>query len=132
MQSIETSNSDGEVYVSLKVPNVLKEENHDFHRMRSIGLGNIYTGLREDELLGSDTSSSPPRICTDTFSSQNSSRYRKASSDLDGEDHEILNILKEMLEGSKECGSVIPEFKKKSEVKKDPTFGLTSVKNSLC
>ena len=132
MQSIETSNSDGEVYVSLKVPNVLKEENHDFHRMGSIGLGNIYTGLREDELLGSDTSSSPLRICTDTFSSQNSSRYRKASSDLDGVDHEILNILKEMLEGSKKCESVIPEFKKKSEVKKDSTFGLTTVKNSLC
>ena len=103
--------------------------------MGSIGLGNIYTGLREDELLGSDTSSSPPRICTDTSSSQNSSRYRKASSDLDGGDHEILNILKEMLEmleGSKKCESVIPEFKKKSEVKKDSTFGLTTVKNSLC
>ena len=44
---------------------------------------------------------------THTSSSQNSSRYRNVSSDLDGEDHEILNILKEMLEGSKEFESVI-------------------------
>ena len=79
----------------------------DFNRTVGIDFGSIYTRLREDELLGSDTSSSPPRICTDTSSSQNSSRYRNVSSDLDGEDHEILNILKEMLEGSKEFESVI-------------------------
>ena len=79
----------------------------DFNRTVGIDFGSIYTRLREDELLGSDTSSSPPRIYTDTSSSQNSSRYRNVSSDLDGEDHEILNILKEMLEGSKEFEKVI-------------------------
>ena len=41
------------------------------------------------------------------------------SSDLDGEDYEILNILKEMLDGAKESENVIPEFKKRSEVMKD-------------
>ena len=103
LQSIGRSNSDGEVYEPLKAPNVLEEENHDFHRMGSIDLSSIYTILREDELLGSDKSSCPPRICADTSSSsQNSSEYRNLSPDLDGEDHKILNILKEMFEGSKE------------------------------
>ena len=83
-------------------------------------------------MLGSDTSSSPPGICTGTSSSQNSSRYRNVSLDLDREDHEILNILKEMLEGSKESESVIPEFKKTSEMKKDSTSVLTTVENRLC
>ena len=56
------------------------------------------------------------------------------SSDLDGEDYEILDILKEMLEGSKESESVIPESKKNSEVTKDSTSGLTTVEveNRLC
>ena len=54
------------------------------------------------------------------------------SSDLDGEDYEILDILKEMLEGSKESESVIPESKKNSEVMKDSTSGLTTVENRLC
>ena len=80
LQIIGRSNSDREVYEPLKAPNVLEEENHDFHRMSSIDLGSIYTSLREDELLGSDTSSSPARICTDSSSSsQNSSRYRNLS-----------------------------------------------------
>ena len=100
--------------------------------MGSIDLGSIYTSLREDDLLDSDTSSSPPRICTDTSSSQNSSRYRKVSSDIDGENNEILNVLKEILEGSKESESVIPEFKKKAEVKRDSTSGLTTTENRLC
>ena len=82
-------------------------------------------------MLGSDTSSSALGICTDTSSSQNSSRYRNVSLDLDTEDHEILNILKEMLEGSKESESVIPEFKKTSEMKKDSTSVLTTVENRL-
>ena len=78
--------------------------------MVGIDLGRICASLTEDELLGSDTSSCTPRTYTDTSSSQNSSRYRN----LDGEDHEIFkNVLKEMLEGSKESESVIPEFKKK-------------------
>ena len=54
------------------------------------------------------------------------------SSDLDGEDYEILNILKEMLDGAKESESVIPKFKKRSEVMKDSTSGLTTVENRLC
>ena len=80
--------------------------------MVGIDLGRIYASLTEDELLGSDISSCTPRTYTDTSSSssQNSSRHRN----LDGEDHEIFkNVLKEMLEGSKESESVIPEFKKK-------------------
>ena len=101
----------------------MKEENHDFNRTVGINLESIYARLREDELLGSDTLSSPPRLCTDTSSSQNSSRYRNVSSDLDGEDYEILNILKEMLDGAKKSESVIPEFKKRSEVMKDSTSG---------
>ena len=83
-------------------------------------------------MLGSDTLSSPRRLCTDTSSSQNSSSYRNVSSDLDGEDYEFLNILKEMLEGSKESESVIPDSKKKSEVTKDFTSALQAVENSLC
>ena len=86
--------------------------------MIDIDLGSIYTRLRGDELLGSETSSSLPRICTDTSSSQNSSRYGNVSSDLDREYNEILNILKEMLEGSKESESVILEFKKSQRLRK--------------
>ena len=84
LQSIGTSTSNGEFCEPLKVPNVSEEENHDFHRMGSVDLGSIYTSLRENELLGSDTSSSPTRICTETFSSQNLSRYRNVSLDLEG------------------------------------------------
>ena len=40
--------------------------------------------------------------------------------------------MKEMLDGAKESGSVIPEFKKRSEVMKDSTSGLTIVENRLC
>ena len=54
------------------------------------------------------------------------------SSDLDGDDYGILNILKEMLEGSKESESVISEFKKRAEVMKDPTPVLTTIENRLC
>ena len=82
-------------------------------------------------MLGSDTLFSPPRLCPDN-SPQNLSRYRNVSSDLDGEDYEILNILKEMLEGSKESESFVPEFKKRSEVMKDFKSGLTTVENILC
>ena len=53
------------------------------------------------------------------------------SSDLDGDDYEILNILKEMLNGAKESERVIPEFKKRSEVMKDTVSGLTTVENRL-
>ena len=53
------------------------------------------------------------------------------SSDLDVENHEILNILKEMLEDSKEFENVIPKFKKNSEVKKGFTSGLTTAENRL-
>ena len=79
---------------------------HIFNKTVGKDLESIYA--REDELLGSDTLSSPPRLCTDTSSSQNSSRYRNVSSKLAGDDYEILNILKEMLQGSKESESVIP------------------------
>ena len=37
------------------------------------------------------------------------------SSDLDGDDYEILDILKEMPDGAKESESVVPKFKKRSE-----------------
>ena len=131
LQSVETSNFGGEVLETLKEPNTSKEENDDFKRTVGIDLESIYARLKEDELLGSDKLSSPPRLCTDTSSSQNYSRYRNVSSDLDGEDYEILDILKEMLEGSKESDSVIPESKKNSEVTKDYTSGLTTVENRL-
>ena len=129
LQSVGTSNFGGEVLETLKEPNASKEKNHGFKRTVGIDLESIYARLKEDELLGSDKLSSPPRLCTDTSSSQNSSRYRNMSSDLDGEDCEILDILKEMLEGSKESESVIPESKKKSEVTKDSASGLTTVEN---
>ena len=132
LQSVETSNFGGEVLETLKEPNASKEENHDYKRTVGIDLESIYARLKEDELLGSDKLSFPPRLCTDTSSSQNSSRCRNVSSDLDGEDYEILDILKEMLEGSKESESVIPESKKNSEVMKDSTSGLTTVENRLC
>ena len=61
------------------------QENQDFDKTVGIDLECMYTRLREDELLGSDTLSSRPRLCTDT-SSQNSSRYRNVSSDLDGKE----------------------------------------------
>ena len=50
-------------------------------------------------------------------------------SNLDGDNHEILNILKEMLEDSKESESAILEFEKKSEVMKDSTPGLLTFEN---
>ena len=123
LQRVGTSNFGGEVLETLKEANASKEENHGFKRTVGIDLESIYARLKEDEFLGSDKLSSPPRLCTDTSSSQNSSRYRNMSSDLDGEDCEILDILKEMLEGSKESESVIPESKKNSEVTKDSTSG---------
>ena len=132
LQSVRTSNFGGEVLETLKEQNASKEENHDFKRAVGIDLESIYARLKEDEFLGSDKLSSPSRLCTDISSSQNSSRYRNVSSDLDGEDCEILDILKEMLEGSKESETIIPESKKNSEVTKDSTSGLTTVKNRLC
>ena len=56
-----------------------------------IDLKSIYTTLTEDELLGSDTLSSPPRRCTDT-SSENLSRYGNVSADLDGDAQEFKRI----------------------------------------
>ena len=126
LQSVETSSSGGEVLEPLQALNVLKEENHNFNRTVVINLKSIYARLREDELLRPDTLSSPPRLCTDTFSSQNLSRYIDVSSDIDGEDYEILIVLKEVHDGAKESESVIPEFKKISEVMKDSTSGLTT------
>ena len=127
LQSVGTSNFGGEVLETLKEPNASKEEKHV-----GIDLESIYARLKEDELLGSDKLSTPPRLCTDTSSSQNSSRYRNLCSELDGEDYEILDILKEMLECSKEYESVIPESKKNSEFTKDSTSGLTTVEKRLC
>ena len=37
-----------------------------------------------------------------------------------------------MLDGGKDTKSVIPEFKKRSEVMKDSKSGLTTVENRLC
>ena len=54
------------------------------------------------------------------------------SSDFDGEDYEILNILKKMLDGANESQSVILDFKKRSEVMKDSTSGLITFENRLC
>ena len=90
----------------------------------------MYASLTEDELLDSNTLSSPPRLETDS-SSQNSYRYRNASADLDGDDYEILNILEEILEDSKESKRFFPELKKRSQVRKDSTSGLTTFKNRL-
>ena len=59
-------------------------------------------------------------------SSQNSSRYGNVSADLHGDDYEILNILEEMLESSKVSESVIPEFKKRSEVMKVSIFWINN------
>ena len=70
LQSVGTSNSDDEVLEPRKAPNVLKEENHDFNRTIGINLESIYARLREDELLGSDTLSSPPRLCRHFFFSK--------------------------------------------------------------
>ena len=41
----------------------------------------------------------------------------------------FLQILMVMLKSSKESESVIPEFKKRPEVMKDSTSGLTTVEN---
>ena len=46
MQSVQTSNSGGEVVEPLKPPNVLKEKNHDFNRIIGIDLESIYARLR--------------------------------------------------------------------------------------
>ena len=78
LQSVGTSNCGGEVLEPLKAPNVLKKENHNFNRIVGIYLEGVHARLTEDELLGLDTLSFPPRLCTDT-SSQNSSRYRTVS-----------------------------------------------------
>ena len=48
------------------------------------------------------------------------------SADLHGDDYEILNILEEMLESSKVSESVIPEFKKRSEVMKVSIFWINN------
>lgn len=110
----------------------MKEENHDFKRTAGINLQSIYARLTENELLDSDTLSSPPRLCTNTFFSQILSRYRNVSANLDGDNYEILIILEEMLEDSKESESVRPEFKNTSEFMKDSTSGLTTVDDRLC
>ena len=54
------------------------------------------------------------------------------SSDFDGEDYEILNILKEMLDSANESQSVILDFKERSEVMKDSSSGLIIFENRLC
>ena len=102
----------------------MKEEYHDFKRTVGIiyDLKIIYTRLKENELLDSDTLSSRPRLCTDT-SFQNLSRYRNVSANLGRDIYEILNNLEEMLKGSKESESVLPEFKKNSEVMRTFLFG---------
>lgn len=43
-----------------------------------------------------------------------------------------MNILEETLQGSKQYGSVLSEFKERSEVIKDFTSGLTTVEDSSC
>ena len=68
--------------------------------------------LRFRKMNFSNALSSPPRLFTDTFSSQNSSRYLNVSGNLEGDDYEMLNSLEEMFEGSKEFESVLLEFKK--------------------
>ena len=82
----------GKFLNKLKVPNALKEESYDLNRTVGIDLKSIFVRLTEDGLLGLDTLSSPPRLCTDTGSSQNSSSYRNASVNFHGDDYEILNI----------------------------------------
>ena len=112
VQSVGTSNSGMEAFEQLKAPNSLKKENHDFNISVGIDLNSIYARLTEDELLSSDALYSPPRLRTYICSYQNSSSHRRCLQIL----KEILNILEEMLEDSKEYESVIPEFKCGSEV----------------
>lgn len=69
----------------------------------------MYLMLTDDELIGSDIFSSPRRFCIDLLS-QNSSRFRNMSVNLDGSDYEILNILEEMPKCSKESESALPEL----------------------
>ena len=69
LQSVGASNSGGEVLEPQKALNVLKEENHNLNRTVGMNLESICARLREDELLDSDTLSSPPRLCTDSSSS---------------------------------------------------------------
>ena len=66
---------------------VLKEENSKVNTAELIDLKNlksIYTRITKDELLHSDTSSSPPTLRTVTSSFQNSSVYLKVIISLDG------------------------------------------------
>lgn len=76
MRSVGTSNSGEEVLEPLKTTNDLKEKNHDFNRTVGIDFESVYAKLKEDELLGSDTLYSPPRLYIDTSSPYNSSRYK--------------------------------------------------------
>ena len=131
MQRVGTSDSGEENLEPLKGLNILNVENDDSNRTLGIELEGISARLREDELLGSNTLSSPPWLCTDNSSAHNSSRYRNVSSDLDGDDYEILNILRKILEGSKEYETVIPDFKKRPEFMKDSASGLTTAENRL-
>lgn len=102
----------------------------------------IYLMLTDDELIGSDIFSSPRRLCIDLLS-QNSSRFRNMSVNLDGSDYEILNILEEMRSwiSWRICPSVQKNLtvlflnyliKMILEVMKDSTFALAIVENRLC
>ena len=63
---------------------VLKQENSKVNRAEWIDLKGIYARITKDELLHSDTSSSPPTLRTVTSSFQNSSVYLKVVISLDG------------------------------------------------
>ena len=82
VRTVGKPNSGEEVLEQLLMPNILKEENHDFKRIVGIDLRSTYARLMEDELLDSDTLYSLPRLCTDTSSSRNLSRYRDVSANL--------------------------------------------------
>ena len=82
VRTVGKPNSGEEVLEQLLMPNILKEENHDFKRIVGIDLRSTYARLMEDELLDSDTLYSLPRLCTDTSSSRNLSRYRNVSANL--------------------------------------------------
>ena len=75
MRSVGTSDSGEENLEPLKGLNILNVENDDCNRTLGIELEGISARLREDELLGSNTLSSPPWLCTDNSSAHNSSRY---------------------------------------------------------
>lgn len=73
-------------------------QNYDLNRTEGKDLKSIYVRLTEDQMLGSHRLG-PPRLCIDT--SKKLSRYFNMSANFVENDYEVLNILEETLDGSK-------------------------------